>query len=90
MDGQLIIVEYNGKHNAFEGERNKHTILNVESKLDIAPMIEAQLKNLKKGGYVLVKFAGVMYLCERDNVDVTKPYRKHQVSYHPFAKEFTI
>jgi hypothetical protein len=87
-DGQIIVVEYNGRHNAFSGVRNVHRILNIESKLDIAPMIEAQLKGLSKGGYVLVSFAQSLFICELDNVDPTKPYRKHKINYHPFSSEF--
>jgi len=90
MDAQLIVVEYNGRHNAFEGKRNVHRVLNIENKLDIAPMIEAQLKTLSKGGYVLVKFAGQLFICERDNVDPSQPYRKHRIAYNPFQSEFTV
>ncbi len=90
MDGQLIVVHYNNRKNAFEGARDKHTILNIENKLDIAPMIQAQLKLVKDGGYVLIKYAGIVYICERDNVDATKPYRKHAITYHPLMSKFTI
>lgn len=89
-EGQLIIVEYNGKHNAFSEMRNVHRLVNVENKLDIAPMIEAQLKAMDKPGYILVKYAGKMFICERNNVDHTKPYQKHAVIYNPFQSEFTI
>ncbi len=89
-DGQIIVVEYNGRYNAFEGERNKHNILTIENKLDIQPMIELQLKTLTKGGYLLIKYSGILYICEKDNVDPSRPYRKHVVKYHPYAKEFTI
>jgi hypothetical protein len=90
MDGQLIVVEYNNRKNAFEGERNKHKVLNIENKLDIAQMIEAQLNLIKEGGYVLIKYAGMMYLCERDNTNRKKPYRKHRIEYHPFSDLFSI
>ena len=90
-DAQIIVVQYNGRHNAFEGQRNKHTLLNVEKKLDIAPIIASQLKGLgDKGGYVLVKFAGQLFICERDNVDPSQPYRKHKIAYNPFQSEFTV
>ena len=87
-DAQLMVVEYNGKHNAFEGNRNVHRIIDIESKNDIAPMIDAHLKSLRKGGYVLVSYAGQLFICERDNVTPSAPYRKHRVTYHPFQSEF--
>lgn len=90
MDGQLIVVHYNNRKNAHKGERNKHTIINVESKLDIAQMINDQLAIVKEAGYVLVKYANCVYLCEQNNLDPKKPYRKYQIKYHPFVKEFTI
>lgn len=89
MEGQLIVVEYNDHKNAFEGQRNKHVILNIENKLDIAQMIEAQLK-LVKNGYVLVKYAGIIYVCEKNNMDAKATYRKHAITYHPLASAFTI
>ena len=88
-DGQLIVVQLNDRKNAFEGERNRHKIINVENKLDIAPMIEAQLKAVKNG-YVLIKYAGIIYICEKDNINSKLPYRKRRIDYHPFAKEFSI
>jgi hypothetical protein len=90
MDGQLIVVKYNDRKNAFEGERNKHVVMDIENKLDIAPMIEAQLKLLKEGGYILIKYAGIIYICESDNVKVKAPYRKHAITYHPLMTKFTI
>ena len=87
---QLIAVEYNGRHNAFEGQRNKHMVVDVANQDDIAPMIKAHLSGLTKGGYVLVKFANQLFMCEQDNVDATKPYRKHTIDYNPYAQEFTI
>ncbi len=90
MEGQLIVVHYNNHKNAFEGERNKHTKFNIENKLDIAQMIEAQLALVKEGGYVLVKYSGVMYICERNNLDSKKPYCKHRTPYHPLEQEFSI
>lgn len=90
MEGQLIVVYYNNHKNAFKGERDKHTVLNIENKLDIAPMIEAQLKLVKEDGYVLVKYAGGIWICENDNVDCTKSYRKHAINYHPLIQKFTI
>jgi hypothetical protein len=90
MIGQLIVVEYNGRHNAFEGQRDKHRLLDIADPKEIAPTIQKELAELKKGGYVLVKFAGQIFICERDNVDPTQPYRKHKITYNPFVKEFTV
>ena len=90
MTGQLIVVEYNGRHNAFEGQRDKHRLLDIQDQAEIAPSIKKELDGLKHGGYVLVKFAGQIFLCEKDNVDASQPYRKHKITYNPFVKEFTV
>jgi hypothetical protein len=90
MTGQLIVVEYNGRHNAFEGVRDKHRLLDIADPKEIAPSIQKELAGLKHGGYVLVKYAGQIFICERDPIDHTRPYQKHRITYNPYSSAFTV
>lgn len=40
-------------------------------------------------GYILVKYKGRLFQCERDNVNPSNPYVRHEVRYHPLANLFT-
>ena len=86
---QIIIYKYNNRNNAYVGDRNcfeKKDIFNSE---DIKKEILLALKRFFYG-YVLVKYAGRMFLCENNNVDSKKSYIRHEIKYHPLEKFFTV
>jgi hypothetical protein len=43
----------------------------------------------QSNGYVLVKFKGQMWICERNNINPASDYVKHPIQYHPLSSEFT-
>lgn len=63
----------------------------VEAAEDLKPLIQAKFDEDLKGcaGYVLAEFNGKLFQCERDPLDPKKPYVRHTVKYHPYAKFFT-
>jgi hypothetical protein len=93
MKTQLIIVFYNGKHNAFEGLRNQYRLVDCpEDELAISEHIKTALNSLPKaGGYVVAKYQGKwLYLCEKNTKNKDRGYDKVLISYHPLADKFTI
>lgn len=89
---QLIVIRYNGQFNAYGGKRNDFTKVDVVDRDKIKETIlEAFQKELgEHRGSVLVKFDGKMWLCERDTVNKAKVYARHEITYHPLSKHFTI
>lgn len=63
----------------------------VTTETDFKKHIQRCFDKLLKGiaGHVIVSFNGKLFLCERDNVDPSKPYVRHVVKCHPLAHKFT-
>ena len=88
MNSQLMIVFYNGKHNAFGGARNQYRLAECpEEESAISKQIKRTLNEID--GYVLVKYKGQMYLCEKNDKN-PKGYDRTTIFYHPLQEKFTI
>lgn len=84
MIAQLLRVDFNGPHNAYGGERDRFSIVNIETIDKIPEEINAQLSI---GNYVLVKYLGKVYLCEK----IEKGgYSRKVIDYHPYFDKFSI
>lgn len=94
IHGQIITYRYNGLYNSKAGiDRNLFTLseVNVHSAEQFREEIANHLDHIEGGkGYVLVKWSGRMFLCERDLNNPKTPYVRHEVTYHPLMAEFTI
>jgi hypothetical protein len=87
MSAQLIAVRLNSVGRM----GNEHTApLSIGVPEDIRPKVQEQFNTFLRGvaGYVLVYFKGKLWQCERDNVDPSKPYVRHGITYHPLANKF--
>lgn len=89
---ELIIVWYNDRKNAYEGDRNLFQVVQVVDKVQIKDeILIAFNKTLaKRRGCVVVKYDGKIWLCERDTVNPKKVYTRHEITYHPLMDKFTI
>lgn len=88
ITAQLIVV----KLNTIARRGNEHSDpITVTAETDFKPVIQHHFDTDLKGiaGYVLIKFGERLFQCERDNLDPTKPYIRHEIKYHPLAKLFT-
>ena len=88
MNAELIVVKLNTvahTGNRFEGP------LGIWTDKDFRSTIQHHFDTLLRGiqGYILVMFNGRLFQCERDNTNPEKPYIRHEIKYHPVAKEFT-
>jgi len=86
---QLMVVEYNGRHNAYGGDRDKNSVIDIFDVKMIKRTIVKYLK-LLSNGYVLVRYQGKTFLCEKNNVNPEEPYLRHETFYHPLDKLFTV
>jgi hypothetical protein len=91
MIGQILVYRYNGIWNAKENaDRNLYTLKNVETKEQFKPMILEALDEVPPGrGYVLARWAGKTYICEKDSNDSNKNYVRHEILYHPLLSAFS-
>lgn len=89
---ELLVVAYNTRQNAYGGQRNVFTKVEVTDKAAIKKAIQDQFNGplAKHIGHVLVRFDGKMWLCERDTVNPQKIYTRHEITYHPLSQHFTI
>jgi hypothetical protein len=91
---EIIVVVYNTRSNAYDGNRNQHTVIGIPTKDLIKETIAKQFAvggTLEKVmGYVLVKFDGKLHMCERNVLNPKKPYVRHEINYHPLEKEFSV
>lgn len=92
MIGQILVYRFNGLWNAKEGiDRNLYSIRDVLTKEQFKPMIEEALDEVPPGrGYVLARWSGKTYICEKDSNDPTKDYVRHEVNYHPLLSKFSL
>ena len=92
MIAQPLKVYLNGYHNHSGGDRNLVELLDQTTDKEIKDRIAKALSefNVQRPGYVLVKWNGKMYMCELNNIDRTKPYVKHEVSFHPLQDKFVL
>lgn len=94
ITGQIIVYRYNSLINSRKGvPRNIYTLkdINVATKEQFRQSIEDSLDEIPPGkGYALVKWNGRMFLAEKDLNNPLKDYVRHEVSYHPLQKIFTI
>jgi hypothetical protein len=92
--GQILVYRLNGIHNAKQGiDRNLYTLKNVsvETTIEFKQTIEDALDEVPAGkGYVLVKWNGKTYICEKDTNNPNVGYVRHEVKYHPLLFIFTI
>lgn len=91
MIGQILVYRYNGLHNAKPGvKRNYHTLIDINDKNEFRNKIIDSLDCVQAGkGYVLVKYNGKMFICEKDLNDYEKDYVRHNINYHPLQNVFT-
>ena len=87
IEADLIVVKLNTvarTNNEYVGP------LHVTAETEFKPVVQHHFNTDLKGiaGYILVKFGDRLFQCERDNVDPTKPYIRHEIKYHPLAKLF--
>lgn len=82
MSAQLLQVKYNGAHNAYGGSRNHTSLVTVDNDADIQKEIDLQL-NLCD--YILVKYKGKMFFCERREGG---GYTRKELTYHPLSHIF--
>ena len=89
---ELLIVFYNTRQNAYGGQRNVFTKVEVADTAQIkTAILNAFNTSLAKvRGHVAVKFDGKMWLCERDTVNPAKIYTRHEITYHPQQQHFTL
>lgn len=94
ITGQLIVYRYNNLINAKpDVDRNLYVLkdINAATKEGFQQIVEDSLDEVPMGaGYVLVKWNNRLFLCEKDTNNPGHPYVKHEVSYHPLSKVFTI
>ncbi len=86
---QILLVELNGRHNAYSGERNICRMMgtNVSEEESVA-FLQKLFKGLTKPGYVLVKHRGNLYLCEENKKNKERGYDRTLITYHPLANQF--
>jgi hypothetical protein len=89
---ELLIVAYNNRQNAYDGQRNVFNKVDVADKGQVKTAILNAFNSVlaKVRGHVLVRFDGKMWLCERDTVNPAKVYTRHEITYHPLQQHFTI
>lgn len=87
---QLIIYKYNNRSNAWGGGRDGFQKQDIHNPKDIKGDIQSALNSILHGGYVLVKYANRMFLCEKNNVDLDRDYIRHEIKYHPLDRYFTV
>ena len=87
---QLIIYKYNNRANAFVGDRGGFEKKDIHDAKSIKQEIQTALNRLQHAGYVLVKYAGRMFLCEKNNIHPEREYIRHEITYHPLDKYFSV
>ena len=85
---QILVVELNGRHNAYEGERNIVRRAGCVKEEESRELIKKLLDNLTKRGYVLAKWKGQLFLCEKNNENKERGYDRTFITYHPLQEEF--
>ena len=80
---EMIRVSINGARNAYGGQRNAYEVIKVEEDSQLPTEINNQL-NL--GSYVLVKYAGKLYMCEKNEAGA---YSRKAIEYHPHMDKFS-
>ena len=92
--GQILTYRYNGKHNAVEGiPRNIFQMTDVSepTKERFQDCILDALDGIIPGtGYVLVKWGGRLFQCEKDTNNPNIPYVRHELKWHPLKDQFTV
>jgi hypothetical protein len=92
MVGQILVYRYNNLINAKENvDRDLFYLKDVPSSDLFKHMIEESLDEFPPGkGYILARWSGKTFLCEKDPNNPNIPYIRHQVNYHPLLSKFTI
>jgi hypothetical protein len=90
--GQILVYRFNGLWNSKPNvDRNLFTVRDVDNVAVFRSMIEEALDEVPPGkGYVLARWSGKTFICEKD---VNKPeigYIRHEVLYHPLLSKFTV
>lgn len=93
FSGQILVYYYNNLQNAtVEDKRNVHRlkpVFHAETKEAFQSVIEDALDEVPPGkGYVLVKWSGRLFVCERDVNDLSVPYKRWETNYHPLQSVF--
>jgi hypothetical protein len=91
MIGQILVYRYNDKNNAKPGmKRNCYTLIDVNDRTQFRDMIINALDSVHAGkGYVLAKWNGNMFICEKNLNNPEENYVKHSVGYHPLQNVFS-
>lgn len=93
ITGQLLVYHYNGLHNAKEGvNRNIYSLrdVRVNTPEQFRESIADAMDEVPAGrGYVLVKWSGRCFICEKDSNHPEIPYVRHEILYHPFLSAFS-
>lgn len=87
---QVLVYTYNNRSNGWGGQRDIFHIIDIIDPRNIVNIIKNQLGELVYKGYVLVKYAGRMFLCENNNNDPTFNFLRHEIHYHPLNKYFSV
>lgn len=90
--GQILVYRFNGLWNAKENvDRNLFTVRDVPDSKVFRHMIEEALDEVPPGrGYVLARWSGKTFICEKDVTDPNVGYIRHEVLYHPLLDKFTV
>lgn len=87
---QMIIFRYNTRRNAYVGDRDGFEMRDVFDIKLLKQEVNKILDQLQHAGYVLVKYAGRMFLCEKNNVEPDREYIRHEINYHPLDRYFSV
>ena len=89
--GQILVYRFNGLWNAKEGvDRNLYTIRDVPTSGEFKSMIVEALDEVPPGrGYVLARWQGKTFICEKDSNNPELGYIRHLVTYHPLNHVFS-
>lgn len=94
IHGQILVYRFNGIWNSkSQVPRNQFTIqdVKVQTKEQFQHSISEALDEVPPGaGYVLVKWTGRIFICEKDRNKPQVAYVRHEIRYHPLAYAFTI
>jgi hypothetical protein len=91
--GQILIYRFNSLHNATgEFDRNLFQLKDVsEQKKEMFQerILESLDEIIPGTGYVLVKWCGRLFLCEKDTNNPDVPYVRNELQWHPLQFAFS-
>lgn len=93
LQGQALIYRYNNIYNSTQGQRNKFALvdINANTKEEFRNAIQHYLEGIKPGtGYLIVKWNGKHFICEKDLNNPEVDYVRIELKYHPLLNKFTI